>query len=310
MAFTPRGDERTNSNIPEHLAGDMPGYRHGGDGIAAPIVAARVQGYYPVGTQYVDLQVDATGVVQTSAAGGPGGGAVTVADGADVAQGTTTDLSSANTVIGLLKAIKAAITGTLTTTTSWASAQHVIVDTAPTTAVTGPLTDTQLRATPVPISGTVTASGPLTDTQLRNSAVPVSLTSTTVTGTVAVTDNSGSLTVDAPVGTPVFVRLSDGSAAIATLPVSLATLPGTAADGATSPPAVSMAMAGWDGITYQTVTVTPLDGEHMMSVRDPISRRLMEEILLELRVLNENIAATISTKQRFDGPVIAGQEFK
>jgi hypothetical protein len=40
-----------------------------------------------------------------------------------------------------------------------------------------------------------------------------------------VTDNAGSLTVDAPVGTPVFVRLSDGSAAIVTLPVSLAALP-------------------------------------------------------------------------------------
>lgn len=61
---------------------------------------------------------------------------VTIADGSDVAQGTTTDASSANTVIGILKAIKAAITGTLTTTTSWAAAQHVIVDTAPSTAVT------------------------------------------------------------------------------------------------------------------------------------------------------------------------------
>lgn len=40
-----------------------------------------------------------------------------------------------------------------------------------------------------------------------------------------VTDNSGSLTVDAPVGTPVFVRLSDGSSAISTLPVSLASVP-------------------------------------------------------------------------------------
>lgn len=53
--------------------------------------------------------------------------------------------------------------------------------------------------------------------------------------TYPVTDNSGTLTVDAPVGTPVFVRLSDGSAAIATLPVSLASLPalvaGTAAIG-------------------------------------------------------------------------------
>jgi hypothetical protein len=39
---------------------------------------------------------------------------------------------------------------------------------------------------------------------------------------VPITDNSGSLTVDAPVGTPAFVRLSDGAAAITTLPVSLA----------------------------------------------------------------------------------------
>ncbi len=39
---------------------------------------------------------------------------------------------------------------------------------------TNGLTDTQLRATPVPISGTVTATtGGLTDTQLRASAVPV-----------------------------------------------------------------------------------------------------------------------------------------
>lgn len=43
-----------------------------------------------------------------------------------------------------------------------------------------------------------------------------------ISGSVAVTDNSGSLTVDAPVGTPVFVRLSDGSTAISTLPVSIA----------------------------------------------------------------------------------------
>ena len=44
--------------------------------------------------------------------------------------------------------------------------------------VTGPVTDAQLRATPVPVSGTVTASGPLTDTQLRATAVPVSGTVT------------------------------------------------------------------------------------------------------------------------------------
>lgn len=44
-------------------------------------------------------------------------------------------------------------------------------------------------------------------------------------GTFPVTDSGGSLTVDAPVGTPVHVRLSDGTTAISTLPVSAASLP-------------------------------------------------------------------------------------
>jgi hypothetical protein len=92
-----------------------------------------------------------------------------------------------------------------------------------TVPVTGPLTDTQLRATAVPVSG------PLTDTQLRASAVPISVATIPVHG---ITDNAGSLTVDAPVGTPAFVRLSDGTAAIATLPVSLATLPALVAGSA------------------------------------------------------------------------------
>lgn len=54
-----------------------------------------------------------------------------------------------------------------------------------------------------------------------------------ITGTMAVTqsgtwdevginDSGNSITVDAPVGTPVFVRLSDGASAITTLPVSIA----------------------------------------------------------------------------------------
>lgn len=47
--------------------------------------------------------------------------------------------------------------------------------------VSGPLTDAQLRATAVPVSGTVTANTgltqPLTDTQLRATAVPVSAAS-------------------------------------------------------------------------------------------------------------------------------------
>jgi hypothetical protein len=45
---------------------------------------------------------------------------------------------------------------------------------------------------------------------------------------VPVSDAGSSVTVDAPVAGPVFVRLSDGAAAITTLPVSLASVPGHA----------------------------------------------------------------------------------
>lgn len=57
------------------------------------------------------------------------------------------------------------------------------------------------------------------------STVTTVSTVSTITNVVHVDDNSGTLTVDAPVGTPVFVRLSDGSSAITTLPVSLASVP-------------------------------------------------------------------------------------
>lgn len=82
----------------------------------------------------------------------------------------------------------------------------------------------------------VDANGRLKVEAFSGETLPVSMTSTTVTGTVAVTqsgtwdevginDSGNSITVDAPVGTPAFVRLSDGAAAITTLPVSLASVP-------------------------------------------------------------------------------------
>ena len=51
------------------------------------------------------------------------------------------------------------------------------------------------------------------------SASSLSITPATAT-TFPVSDNGGSLTVDAPANAPAFVRLSDGTAAISTLPVS------------------------------------------------------------------------------------------
>lgn len=73
--------------------------------------------------------------------------------------------------------------------------------------------------------GSLTVDGTVAATQSGTWNVGTVTTVSTITNTVHVDDNSGSLTVDAPVGTPVFVRLSDGSSAIATLPVSLASVP-------------------------------------------------------------------------------------
>lgn len=124
-------------------------------------------GYMWDGASFVKMLGDSVNGLKVNVVatvgGGGGGGPATIADGADVAQGTTTDLSSANTVVGTLKAIKAAITGTVATSlasqplptgastgalqttgnaslasidtkltnplpVSWAAAQHVIVD--------------------------------------------------------------------------------------------------------------------------------------------------------------------------------------
>ncbi len=57
-----------------------------------------------------------------------------------------------------------------------AFSNEVIVNNFP---VDTSLTDAQLRASPVPVSGSVTATGPLTDTQLRATPVPVSSTPVT-----------------------------------------------------------------------------------------------------------------------------------
>jgi hypothetical protein len=80
---------------------------------------------------------------------------------------------------------------------------------------TVPVSGTFYQATQ-PVSGTVTAIAQpgvdIGDVTINNASIPV-------------TDNAGSLTIDAPVGTPVFVRLSDGASAITTLPVSLASVP-------------------------------------------------------------------------------------
>jgi hypothetical protein len=119
--------------------------------------------------------------------GGGGGGAVTIANGADVSQGAVADLAATSGVgsFNVIQLLKGLLVAAQSTTP---------VD------VLGPLTDTQLRATAVPISGTVTATGPLTDTQLRATPVPISgaLTDTQLRASGVPVIGTGNVAHDSP----------------------------------------------------------------------------------------------------------------
>jgi hypothetical protein len=92
-------------------------------------------------------------------------------------------------------------------------------------AVTGPLTDTELRATPVPVSGTVTTGG-LTDTQLRATAVPVSATNLDIRDLVFATDKVDASGTVLGAGTNEIGKLAAGSAIIGNVRIDQTT-PGT-----------------------------------------------------------------------------------
>lgn len=125
---------------------------------------------------------------------------------------------------------------------------HVIVDTAPTTAVTGPLTDVQLRATAVPVSGT-----------FFQATQPVS-----IAAAVPVTDNGSSLTVDGTVGISGTVPVS-GTFWQSTQPVSLASVPshavtnaGTFAVQVTSAPTTAVTGTFWQATQPVSAASLPL----------------------------------------------------
>lgn len=151
-------------------------------------------------------------------------GSVTVPGVATAANQATEIASLVNLDVALSTRLKPADTLTAVTTVSTVSTITNVVhvdDNAGSLTVDGPLTDAQLRAVPVPVSGTVavtgvataanqateiasltsidtkltsplTVTGPLTDTQLRASAVPVSLASVPLP-TGAVSEAGGNL---------------------------------------------------------------------------------------------------------------------
>jgi hypothetical protein len=128
--------------------------------------------------------------------------------------------------------------GTFQTFETNASGHLNISDGGGSITVDGPLTDTQLRAAPLSVSGAVTTGG-LTNAELRASAVPVSLTSTTVTGSVAVT---GPLTDVQLRATPVPISgtvstggLTDAQLRATAVPVSLTSTTVTGSVAVTGP---------------------------------------------------------------------------
>lgn len=209
----------------------------------------QVTSFGGVGTQYTEGDVDATitgtAMMMEGAANtlvvAPG----TAADGQLVNLGVNNDV----TVTGTVSVTGVATEATLATLLTSSQLIDDTVVTLGTDTYTEATTKGQTigavrRDADTTLVNTTNEIGPLqmdANGRLKVEAfsgetLPVSLSSTTITGTVAVTqsgtwdevginDSSNSITVDAPVGTPVFVRLSDGASAIATLPVSLASVP-------------------------------------------------------------------------------------
>jgi hypothetical protein len=132
------------------------------------------------------VPVDGSGVTQPVSAASlplPTGAATESKQSDGNASLTSIDSKTPVLVAGQVPVVISAsvpVTGPLTDTQLRATAVPVTV--TGTAAVTGPLTDAQLRATAVPISGTVTANTglaqPLTDTQLRAASVNVAVTAT------------------------------------------------------------------------------------------------------------------------------------
>lgn len=163
-------------------------------------------------------------------AGGGGGGAMTVADGADVTLGAIADVawvSGNGTVISLLKNIAASTAVHAVTNAGIFAVQAAATLAAETTKVigvvrtadgSGNLLTATSNALDVNIK-TSAASNISTNTAQINGVTPLMGAGNTGTGSQRVTiatdqlvipisDNSGSLTVDAPLATPAFVTVT------------------------------------------------------------------------------------------------------
>lgn len=194
-----RSNEATNSQLPAE--DDQKGYRHFGDGIAGPVVASRLQGYYSAGLTYVDVATDVNGNLLAALAAGSNIEIGTVDQGA---AGASAWLISGS--VGLTGGTVTATWSTAqpisgTVTASWSSAQPISgtvtatgsVTVSGSVAVTGGTIGTITNSVPVtgsfyqvtqPVSGTVTTTGSVA---ITGGTIGTITNSVAVTGTVTTT---------------------------------------------------------------------------------------------------------------------------
>lgn len=138
------------------------------------------------------------------------------------------------------------------------------------------------------VSGSVTTGG-LTDAQLRATAVPVSLTSTTITGTVAVTQSTSPWVVSLASTTITGSVAVTGTFFQATQPVSLSSLPalvaGTAQIGSTIP---DLAASGLGRTRVQFASVNQTSDATVYTVT---SAKDLYVKWMEISVMNTSAAA-------------------
>lgn len=146
-------------------------------------------------------------------------------------------------------------------------------------SVTGPLTDVQLRATPVPVSGTISTNG-LTDAELRASPVDISASSLPLptgaaTSANQVTANASLSSIDSKLTAPLAVTgpLTDTELRASAVPVSAASLPlptgaATAANQATA----NASLSSIDSKLTAPLSVTgPLTDAELRATAVPVS---------------------------------------
>lgn len=211
-----------------------------------PVVIASDQSAVPVSgtvtanagtnlnTSALALDATLTGGTAKAIARGGAKGATAAADLTSTAEGADHQALDVQIMHGgaakdptAIRALTTADAVTATLAASSAVVGHVIVDTAPTTAVT---------------NAGMSNLDVLLSTRLKPADTLAAVTA--ITNVVHVDDNAGSLTVDAPVGTPVFSRLSDGAAALIGQKVSASSLPVVLASDQSSIPVAATLQAG------------------------------------------------------------------